>query len=327
MPRGTQTLERHAGSRDLMPGMSEAPDRDPAGLQTLRATRVGIWTAALDAVDPAPAAEHAAELEALGYGSLWFSEAYGREAFTTAGLLLAATERLVIGTGIANVYGRDAVTGNAAGRTLHAAYPGRLVVGWGISHGPIVERMRGHTYGKPVSTMRKYLEAVDAAPFLAAGPESAPPRVLAALRPKMLELSGTLADGAHTYLVTPEHTRRARKILGDGPVLCVEQAVVLSEDPEQFRDRAHWHLEIYTGLPNYRGSWKTQGFGEEDFVRGGSTRLKEAMVAWGDADAIAARVREHVDAGADHVVIQALGANASEVPADQWRALAPALTV
>ncbi len=306
--------------------MSDAPDRDNTSLQTLCAKRVGVWTTALDAVEPGHAGEYASELEALGYGSLWFAEAYGREAFTNAALLLAATERLVIGTGIANVYGRDAVAGNAAGRTLHAAYPGRLVVGWGISHGPIVERMRGHDYGKPVSTMRAYLEAIDAAPFFAAGPETAPPRVLAALRPKMLELSGTLGDGAHTYLVTPEHTRRARALLGDGPVLCVEQAVVLTEDREEFLARAQWHLEIYTGLPNYRGSWETQGFGAEDFGRGGSERLKEAMVAWGDTDAIATRIHEHLDAGADHVVIQALGVNALDVPADQWRALAPALT-
>lgn len=306
--------------------MSDAPDRDPTAVEAARASRVGVWTTALDAVPPAQAGDHAAELDALGFGSLWFGEAYGREAFTNAGLLLAASERLVIGTGIANVYGRDAVTGNAAGRTLHGAHPGRLIVGWGISHGPIVERMRGHNYGKPIGTMREYLAALDAAPFLAAGPETAPPRVLAALRPKMLELSGTLADGAHTYLVTPEHTRRAREVLGSGPLLCVEQAVVLTSNREEFLKRAHWHLEIYTGLPNYRASWETQGFGEEDFVRGGSERLKEAMVAWGHADEIAARVRAHLQAGADHVVVQALGANAFDVPIEQWRALAPTLT-
>jgi probable F420-dependent oxidoreductase len=152
-----------------------------------------------------------------------------------------------------------------------------------------------------------------------------PPRVLAALRPNMLALACELADGAHPYLVTPEHTHAAREILGAEPLLCVEQSVVLSSDREEFLSRAHWHLEIYTGLPNYRASWETQGFGSEDFVRGGSERLKEALVAWGDADRIAARVREHLDAGADHVVIQALGQSAFEVPADQWRALAGAL--
>jgi probable F420-dependent oxidoreductase len=306
--------------------MTSVPQRDTTALDALRAKRVGVWTTALDTVLPARAGEYAAELEALGYGSLWFGEAYGREAFTNAGLLLAATDRLIVATGIANVYGRDAVTGNAAGHTLNAAYPGRLLVGWGISHGPIVERMRGHQYGKPLSTMREYLHALDAAPCFAAGPDVAPPRVLAALRPKMLELSATLADGAHPYLVTPEHTSKAREILGPEPILCVEQAVALTDDRDEFLRRAHWHLEIYTGLPNYRGSWETQGFGEEDFVRGGSERLKEAMVAWGDPERIAERVRAHLDAGADHVMIQALGANAFEVPAEQWRALGPVLT-
>jgi probable F420-dependent oxidoreductase len=309
-----------------MAQMSSPPARDQTALETLRASRVGVWTTALETVSPLEAGEYAAELERLGYGSLWFGEAYGREAFTNASVFLGASEGLVVATGIANIYGRDAVTGNAAGRTLHGAYPGRLVVGWGISHEPLVQRMRGHSYGKPVSTMREYLEALDAAPFFAAGPETAPPRVLAALRPKMLELSATLADGAHPYLVTPEHTRRARELLGPEPILCVEQAVALTTDREEFSRRAHWHLEIYTGLPNYRGSWETQGFDEADFVRGGSERLKEAMVAWGDADAIAARVREHHEAGADHVMIQALGAEAFEVPAEQWRALAPVLT-
>ena len=305
---------------------SDAPERDRVALDALRAKRVGVWTTALDTVLPAEAGEYAAEIEALGYGSLWFGEAYGREAFTNAGLLLAATEQLVVATGIANVYGRDAVTGNAASRTLNAAYPRRLIVGWGISHAPLVERMRGHQYGKPLSTMREYLQALDAAPCFAAGAETAPPRVLAALRPKMLELSGTLADGAHPYLVTPEHTSRAREILGPDPILCVEQAVALTSGRDEFLERAHWHLEIYTGLPNYRASWEDQGFGEEDFVRGGSERLKEAMVAWGGAEKIAERIRAHLDAGADHVMIQALGADAFEVPAEQWRALAPVLT-
>jgi probable F420-dependent oxidoreductase len=309
-----------------MAAMTSPPPRDQAALETLRAKRVGVWTTTLDTVAPAQAGAYAAELEALGYGSLWFGEAYGREAFTNAALLLGATDKLVIGTGIANIYGRDAVTGNAAARTLNAAYPGRLVVGWGVSHVPLVERMRGHEYDKPLSTMREYLQALDAAPCFAAGPESGPPRVLAALRPKMLELSATLADGAHPYLVTPEHTRRAREILGVGPILCVEQAVVLTSDREEFMRRAHWHLEIYTGLPNYRGSWETQGFGEPDFVRGGSLRLKEEMVAWGDAQTIAARVDDHLQAGADHVLIQALGGDGLDLPADQWRALAPVLT-
>lgn len=304
------------------------PARDTTALDALRTKRVGIWTGAFEAVEVAQAQEAARELEQLGYGSLWFGEAYGREAFTHAGLLLAATEQVVVGTGIANVYGRDAVTGSSAGRTLQAAYPGRFVAGWGISHGPIVERMRGHSYGKPVSTMREFLQGVDAAPFMSTGGATPPPRVVAALRPKMLALSAELADGAHPYLVTPDHTRSARAQLGPDPILVVEQAVALADDAADLDARAAWHLEIYTGLPNYRGSWETQGFSDEagDFVRGGSARLRAAMVAGPDVDAIVARVQEHLDAGADHVCIQALGRNMAEFPLDQWRALAPALT-
>ncbi|MEH3052555.1 MAG: TIGR03620 family F420-dependent LLM class oxidoreductase [Patulibacter minatonensis] len=309
-----------------MPAAPDSPTRDDRALRALRERRVGIWTSALDAVSPAAAARHAAEIEALGYGSLFFGEAYGREAFTNAAQLLGAGERLIVGTGIANIYGRDATTGNAASRTLHDAFPGRFVAGWGVSHAPLVERLRGHDYGKPLTAARTYLEALDAATFAAAGEPFGPPRLLAALRPKMLALSASHADGALPYLVTPEHTRRARAELGPEAMLVVEQGVVLTDDEAVFRERAHWHLEIYTGLPNYRNSWIDLGFAEADAVRGGSDRLKEALVAWGDADRIAERVREHLDAGADHVVIQALGAHVAEVPADQWRALAPALT-
>ncbi|MFY1671372.1 TIGR03620 family F420-dependent LLM class oxidoreductase [Plantactinospora sp. WMMB334] len=306
-------------------GTTASGDRNTWALARLRQNRVGIWTAALDAVSPRAAGAHAAELEDLGYGSLWFGEAYGREAFTTAGLLLSATDRLVVATGIATIYGRDAVTGNAASRTLEAAHPGRFIVGWGVSHDPVVQRLRGHRPGRPLRTMRAYLDAMDDAPFLAYGAQSAPPRVLAALQPAMLGLSATAADGAHTYLVTPDHTRTARAALGPDAFLCVEQAVVLTADRDEAALRAQWHLAIYTGLPNYRASWRRQGFTDEDFVSGGSRRLQEALVVRGDADTIAQRVREHLDAGADHVVVQALGTSPFDVPAGQWRALAPAL--
>ena len=144
-----------------------------------------------------------AELDELGYGALWFGEAYGREAFVAAGLHLAASRRMVVATGIASIYGRDAVAANAASRTLCAAYPGRFLLGLGVSHAPLVERMRGHSYGKPVTAMREYLDAMDAAPYLAADGQEPAPRVLAALGPKMLELSRDRAQGAHPYLVTP----------------------------------------------------------------------------------------------------------------------------
>jgi len=283
--------------------------------------RVGLWTGALDALEVPAARDQVAALDAQGWGALWFGEAYGREAFTAAQLYLGASERLVVATGIASIYGRDAVAANGAARTLEAAFPGRFVLGLGVSHAPLVERMRGHAYGRPVAAMRDYLDALDAAPYAAAGDTPAPPRVLAALGPRMLELARERAQGAHPYLVTPEHTAQARAALGPDALLAVEQAVVLADDVDEWRRRAHWHLEIYTGLPNYRASWRRQGFHDDDAVRGGSERLKQAMVVRGP-DAIRDRVRAHLDAGASHVCLQVLGADPFDVPAADWAALA-----
>ncbi len=284
---------------------------------------VGIWTAALDALDVPAARDAVAALDAQGWGALWFGEAYGREAFTAAQTYLAASSRITVATGIASIYGRDAVAANAAARTVEAAFPGRFVLGLGVSHAPLVERMRGHSYDRPLAAMGEYLDAMDAAPYAAAG-SGAPPRLLAALGPRMLALSRDRAQGAHPYLVTPGHTARAREVLGQGPVLAVEQAVVVGDDVEQWRQRAHWHLEIYTGLPNYRASWARQGFGEADWVRGGSDRLKDAMVVRG-LPAIRRRVQEHLDAGASHVCLQVLGGDPLDVPAEDWARLAPAV--
>jgi probable F420-dependent oxidoreductase len=283
---------------------------------------VGLWTAALDALEPAAAAEQVAALDEQGWDALWFGEAYGREAFTAAALYLGASRRLAVATGIASIYGRDAVAANAAGRLLQALHPGRFVLGLGVSHAPLVERMRGHAYGRPLTAMREYLDAMDAAPRFAAGADVPPPRVLAALGPAMLALARDRTAGAHPYLVTPEHTASAREVLGEGPLLAVEQSVVLSDDPDVVRERAHWHLEIYTGLPNYRNSWLRQGFTQDDFPRGGSDRLQQSLVVGGE-QAIADRVREHLEAGADHVCLQVLGAGPTDVPVDDWARLAP----
>lgn len=286
--------------------------------------RIGIWTTALDALEVPAAREAVAELDAQGWGSLWFGEAYGREAFTAAQIYLGASSRMLVGTGIANIYGRDAVTTGAAARTLNAAFPGRFILGLGVSHAPLVERMRGHQYGRPVSAMSEYLDALDAAPYLAAGSPELPPRVLAALGPRMLELARDRADGAHPYNVTPAHTASAREILGPEPMLIVEQACVVSDDEEEWRKRAHVHLEFYTGLPNYRNSWLREGFTEQDAVRGGSDRLKRALVARG-LEQTSQRVNEHLQAGASTVVLQALGADLAEVPKQDWARLAEAL--
>jgi probable F420-dependent oxidoreductase len=286
--------------------------------------RLGIWTATLDALEVPAAREAVAEIESQGWGSLWFAEAYGREAFTAAQLYLGACSRLIVATGIANIYGRDAVTAASAARTLNGAFPERFILGLGVSHVPLVERMRGHTYGRPVAAMREYLAALDAAPYLVAGTPELPPRVLAALGPRMLELARARAGGAHPYLVTPEHTAWARELLGGERMLIVEQAAVVPLDPDSWRERAHAHLELYTGLPNYRNSWVRQGFSEEDAVRGGSERLKRALVPRG-LEEIARRVREHQEAGATTVLVQTLGAHVAELPMADYARLAEAL--
>ena len=302
----------------------------PAGRDQLG--RVGLWTGSLEGVAPAQLPDVLGELDEQGWGALWFGEAVGREAFTAAQMYLGATRRMAIGTGIANIYGRDASAAASAARTIEAQHPGRFVLGLGVSHAPLVERHRGHHYGRPLSAMREYLDALDRTRPLAAGEDTMPPVVLAALGPKMLELSRDRTAGAHPYLTLPEHTARAREILGgtgeDGPALIVEHAAVVAagveDDDELWRSRAHDHLNVYTGLPNYRNSWTRQGFDESDYVRGGSDRLKSAMVTRG-LEATRVRVQEHLDAGASTVLVQVLGENVLVPPVADWRLAAGAL--
>lgn len=300
------------------------PPPQPVPAPTLG--RIGVWTAGFDGVPVSAAQEAAAELEALGYGALWFGEAYGRESLTQAAVLLAGTASAVVATGITSIHGRDPVAARAAQATLVDAHPDRFLLGLGVSHRPLVERFRGGDYGSPLAEMRAYLDGMDAITPVAAGGDRPAPRVLAALGPRMLELARERCAGAHPYLVTPQHTATARAALGDDRVLAVEQAVVLTDDPDVARERAHNHLEIYTGLPNYRRSWERQGFDESDFGRGGSDRLKDALVAWGSPEDCADRVRQHLEAGADHVCVQALGEHPLALPVDDLRELAPALT-
>jgi probable F420-dependent oxidoreductase len=203
---------------------------------------------------------------------------------------------------------------NAILNTMGDLAPGRFILGIGVSHGHLVGGVRGHEYGKPVSTMRNYLEKMSSALFMARKPEQTPPVLLAALRPKMLELSATAAQGAHPYFVPPEHTARAREILGDGPMLCPEQMVLLETDPTKARALARKYMEIYAGLPNYRNNLKWLGFEDADFENGCSDRLVDTIVAWGDEKAIVARIQEHWDAGADHVCIQPLRADGNPGP-------------
>ncbi|MEV7378906.1 LLM class F420-dependent oxidoreductase [Streptomyces lydicus] len=290
-----------------------------------RIGRIGVWHGGLGRIPAATARRAAAEIEQLGYGALWFGEGPGtKEAFSHAALLLAATERITVATGIANIWGRDAAAANGAAHTLAEAYDGRFLLGLGASHAPIVS-LRGHTYAKPLAAMRDYLDGMDAAPYEGPVAEPPPARVLAALGPKMLELARDRAAGAHPYLVPTDHTARAREILGDGPLLAPEQAVVLETDPAKARAAARAHTRFYLELPNYVGNLRRFGFDDDDFTGGGSDRLVDALVAWGDVDAVRRRVQEHLDAGADHVALQPLAADGG-LGLDQLRALAPALT-
>jgi probable F420-dependent oxidoreductase len=286
---------------------------------------IGIWTAQLDYQPAAKIREAAAELEQLGFSAIWFPESAGREALTHSALLLGATERIVIATGIANIYARDAVTMAAAQKTLAEAYPGRFLLGLGVSHIPLVEQMRGHSYGPPVTSMRAYLNGMDRAPYRAIPPSIKPIRVLAALGPNMLKLAADRADGAHSYFVPPEHTAQAHEILGKDRLLAVEQAIVLETDAAKAREIAHAHTSRYLALPNYVNNLRRLGFGDEDLAGSGSNRLVDAIVAWGDIRAVIDRVRHHQSAGADHVCIQVLPPDPQALPMPQWREVAAAL--
>lgn len=287
----------------------------------------GIWTFQLDLVPAAQSQDYAAEIEALGFGALWVPEAVGREAFTNAALLLAGTSSLTVATGIASIWARDAMAASAAHKTLTEAYPRRFLLGLGVSHQPMVDHVRGHRYDKPYSAMAAYLDAMDAALFMAATPSEPPQRVLAALGPRMLRLAAERAAGAHPYFVPPEHTAFARAELGAGPLLAVEQAVVFETDPVRAREIARTHTSIYTGLPNYANNLRRFGFVDDDFLDAGSDRLVDAIVAWGSMDDVLGRIAAHRDAGADHVCIQVIGADGREVPLAAWRELAAALNL
>ena len=294
------------------------------GLRT-RMGRVGIWTGALDGLPVADATAWAAQIETMGAGALWYGEAYGRNAFLQAMIALADTSNLVVGSSIANIWGRDAFAARSAQATIGALHPGRFVLGLGVSHAPMVERLRGGSYEKPLTAMREYLEALDARDPLVADAAPSRPRMIAALGPRMLETAGELADGALPYLTLPEHTAQAREVLGPDKALVVEAGAVISGDEDTWRTRAHNHLEIYTGLPNYRTSWYRQGFTEDDTPRGGSERLKSALVTHG-LDATLERIQEHLDAGADHVAVQVLDDHAFAIPREDTAALLQAAT-
>ena len=287
-------------------------------------SRIGVWWASETWAIP-DAQAVAADIESLGYGSLFIPEIGFKDALVESAAFLSATEKLVVGTGIANIHVRVPSTAEVGGRTLNNLFPRRFILGLGVSHAPLVEGSMGGSYAKPLATMRGYLEKMAAVPEQIEPGSGRPVRLLAALGPKMIELSGTAADGAHPYLVLPEQTRVTREILGPDKWIVSEQAVAIGGSADEQLQWAHGHLMGYSGLPNYRNSWLRQGFDESDLVPGGSDRLAKAIVGMGSVDDAAASVRAHLDAGADHVVVQVLGDNPTIDPRPALRELASAL--
>lgn len=286
---------------------------------------MGLWTFQLDLQPSAVTRDSVAELESLGYGAIWVPEAVGREPFANAALLLSAGSTIKVGTGIASIHARTAQTMQAGWKTISEAFPGRFLLGLGVSHQPMVEGVHGHAYDKPYSTMVNYLDAMDRGLFFASAPTEAPQRVLAALGPKMLKLSAERGAGAHPYFVPVEHTAIAREALGAGPLLAPEQAVVFETDPTKARQIARTHMATYLGLPNYTNNLKRLGWTDADISDGGTDALVDAIVAWGTLDQIVERVRAHHAAGADHVCVQVLPADPRGLPMAEWRELATAL--
>ncbi len=286
--------------------------------------RIGIWYGGIDALATPDARRAAQVVEELGFGALWVAEAVGRDPFVSSAVLLSATNTLKLATGIANIYARDPMTMVAGQKTLAEAYPGRFLLGLGVSHAHLVSNVRKHDYSKPYSYMVDYLDRMDTALFMAKGPDDDGGRLLAALGPKMLQLSAAKANGAHPYFTTPEHTATAREVIGADALLAPEQMVVLETDPIEARRIARRGMSVYMRAPNYLNNLRRLGFDDGDFADGGSDRLVDAIVAWGSEERIAARVAEHHAAGADHVCVQVL-LDGTAMPEPQWRRLAPAL--
>jgi probable F420-dependent oxidoreductase len=278
---------------------------------------VGVWWSGSWAVKGDASVDVAAELESLGYTALWSSGGFDAGLSPHFERLLAATTSVAVASGIVSIWRAAPQDVSHAVEDLDARYPGRFVLGVGASHAPLAE-----DYSRPYAHMVEYLDALDGA-----GPAAgADRRVLAALGPRMLKLAATRAAGAHPYFVPVEHTARAREVMGAGPLLAPEVTVVLERDPTEARARARTFTTGYLTLPNYTNNLRALGFGDDDLHGGGSDRLVDAIVAWGDVETIAARVREHHQAGADHVCVQVVSDGHASFPITQYRELAPALT-
>ncbi|MFI5511050.1 LLM class F420-dependent oxidoreductase [Mycobacterium sp. NPDC051804] len=280
---------------------------------------VGVWSSQLRYGDAGEAAEAAADLEELGFTALWIPDV-GGPVLDSVSQLLGATKSVVIATGILNLWMHEPADVATAYAELTAKHGERFLLGIGVSHAPLIDSKEPGLYKKPLAATRAYLDAIDATD----NPVPVANRVLAALGPKMLELSATRSRGAHPYLVTPDHTRYAREHLGEGPLLLPEQTVLLTEDRDEARSLGTDWLRSYLALPNYANNLLRSGFTQED-VTSVSDRLFDAIIAWGDEETVLGRVNEHLSAGADHVCVQVLTADPREFPREQWRRLAAAL--
>jgi probable F420-dependent oxidoreductase len=292
--------------------------------------RVGVWTWGFDRLPWAQVADAAREVEELGYGTLWFGEGSGRDAPTQSALLLEATRRIVVAPGVVSIPRHEPTTLARVERTLAEAFPGRFVLGLGVGAKIITDEV-GRPWRSPVATMAGFLDAMDAARMTAPAPATPAPRVLAALGPRMLELAAKRTWGAHPFLMPVEHTAYARERIGPDALLAVHQNVVLDADRTRARETARAALaafiaNVHVNPSRWRMTKQVGGLDDSDLADGGSDRLVDALTAFGDVDAVAARVREQFAAGADHVCISVTAPDPHPVvglPA--LRELAPAL--
>jgi len=285
--------------------------------------RVGLWTADFDLQPMAKAQEAIAQVEAMGFGTVWVPEAVLREPFASTALLLSATKNMILATGIASIHARTAQTMQAGWKTITEAFPGRFLLGMGVSHAPMVTGVHKRNYDKPYSTMVEYLDAMDAGIFFSPAPSTPPQLVLAALGPKMLKLAAERCAGAHPYFVPVEHTAMAREVMGADALLAPEQGVVFETDPTKARAIARQHMNTYTRLPNYVNNLIRLGFDADEVARQ-EDHVVDAIVAWGTTEQITARLKAHLDSGADHVCVQVFTDAPGTLPMKQWQELADA---
>ncbi|HUB46267.1 MAG TPA: TIGR03620 family F420-dependent LLM class oxidoreductase [Acetobacteraceae bacterium] len=274
--------------------------------------RLGAWYSMDKLGGPQQIRQFAATVERLGYDVLWYPESRGFESFSVAGFALGSTTKLKLGSSIASMYARDAFTSRQGMLTLNALYGDRFILGLGVSHPPMVERMRGHRYEKPVPAMRAYLDNI--AKTESWSPDW--PIVIAALGPLMLKLAAEKTLGAVPYNTNPHHTAEAAKILGPDKWLAIEQKVTLEADPARARALGRKELERYLALDNYRNNFLRIGFTEADLSNGGSDRFIDDMVLWGGAEKVKQGLRAHFAAGATHVAIQPVHADGDTAARD-----------